>query len=191
MIRWPVTELAIEAARTYPAPQRVLDLCTGSGCIGLALAHSVESARVTLAEISEPALRVAKQNTANLRLKNRVTAFSVDVLQPAPKFLGQFDLIVSNPPYVTTKEMATLDVSVWAYEPHLALEGGEDGLDFYRAILQNFITALRPGGTICFEFGYGQETGVGELLETAGFTDMLFRKDLRGVTRAVAARKPE
>ena len=186
-----VTELAIEAARTYPAPQRVLDLCTGSGCIGLALAHSVESARVTLAEISEPALRVAKQNTANLRLKNRVTAFSVDVLQPAPKFLGQFDLIVSNPPYVTTKEMATLDVSVWAYEPHLALEGGEDGLDFYRAILQNFITALRPGGTICFEFGYGQETGVGELLETAGFTDMLFRKDLRGVTRAVAARKPE
>ena len=186
-----VTELAIEAARTYPAPQRVLDLCTGSGCIGLALAHSVESARVTLAEISEPALRVAKQNTANLRLKNRVTAFSVDVLQPAPKFLGQFDLIVSNPPYVTTKEMATLDVSVWAYEPHLALEGGEDGLDFYRAILQNFNAALRPGGTICFEFGYGQENGVGALLEAAGFTDMLFRKDLRGVTRAVAARKPE
>ena len=169
----------------------MLDLCTGSGCIGLALAHSVESARVTLAEISEPALRVAKQNTANLRLKNRVTAFSVDVLQPAPKFLGQFDLIVSNPPYVTTKEMATLDVSVWAYEPHLALEGGEDGLDFYRAIVKNFNAALRPGGTICFEFGYGQETGVGELLEAAGFTDVMFRKDLRGVTRAVSARKPE
>ena len=87
--------------------------------------------------------------------------------------------------------MATLDVSVWAYEPHLALEGGEDGLDFYRAILQNFSAALRPGGTICFEFGYGQETGVGELLEAAGFTDVMFRKDLRGVTRAAAARKPE
>ena len=87
--------------------------------------------------------------------------------------------------------MATLDVSVWAYEPHLALEGGEDGLDFYRAILQNFSAALRPGGTICFEFGYGQENGVGELLEAAGFTDVMFRKDLRGVTRAAAARKPE
>ena len=98
-----VTDLAIEAARACPAPQRVLDLCTGSGCIGLALAHSVESARVTLAEISEPALRVAKQNTANLRLKNRVTAFSVDVLQPAPKFLGQFDLIVSNPSAANTQ----------------------------------------------------------------------------------------
>ena len=86
-----VTDLAIEAARTYPAPQRVLDLCTGSGCIGLAIAHCVETARVTLADISEPALRVAKQNVANLRLKSRVTAFSVDVLQPAPRFLGQFD----------------------------------------------------------------------------------------------------
>ena len=87
--------------------------------------------------------------------------------------------------------MATLDVSVWAYEPHLALEGGEDGLDFYRAIVRNFNAALRPGGTICFEFGCGQENGVGALLEAAGMTNIMFRKDLRGVTRAVAARKPE
>ena len=186
-----VTDLAIEAARTYPAPQRVLDLCTGSGCIGLAIAHCVETARVTLADISEPALRVAKQNVANLRLKSRVTAFSVDVLQPAPRFLGQFDLIVSNPPYVTTQEMAKLDVSVWAYEPHLALEGGADGLDFYRAILRNFDAALRPGGTICFEFGFGQETALTELLQAAGYEDVTLRKDLRGVVRAVSAKKPE
>ena len=186
-----VTDLAIEAARTYPAPQRALDLCAGSGCIGLALAHSVETARVTLAEISEPALRVAKQNTAELRLKNRVTAFSVDVLQPAPKFLGQFDLIVSNPPYVTRREMAELPVSVWAYEPHLALEGGEDGLDFYRAILKNFDAALRPGGTICFEFGMNQEAALQALLEAAGYGEIVFRKDLRGVVRAVSAKKAE
>ena len=132
-----------------------------------------------------------EQNVANLRLKSRVTAFSVDVLQPAPKFLGQFDLIVSNPPYVTTKEMATLDVSVWAYEPHLALEGGADGLDFYRAILRNFDAALRPGGTICFEFGFGQETALTELLQAAGYEDVTLRKDLRGVVRAVSAKKPE
>lgn len=174
-----VTELAIEAARTYPAPQRVLDLCTGSGCIGLALAHSVESARVTLAEISEPALRVAKQNTANLRLKNRVTAFSVDVLQPAPKFLGQFDLIVSNPPYVTTKEMATLDVSVWAYEPHLALEGGEDGLDFYRAILQNFNAALRPAGRSALSLATGRRQALENCSRPQALRDVMFRKDLR------------
>ena len=186
-----VTDLAVEAARNYPAPQRVLDLCTGSGCIGLALAHYVDSARVTLGDISEPALRVAKQNLANLRLKSRVTAFSVDVLQPAPKFLGQFDLIVSNPPYVTTKEMAALDVSVWAYEPHLALEGGEDGLDFYRAIVKNFDAALRPGGMFCFEFGLGQETALEAILQAAGLEEITFRKDLRGVVRAVCAKKPE
>ena len=120
-----------------------------------------------------------------------VTAFSVDVLQPAPRFLGQFDLIVSNPPYVTTQEMAKLDVSVWAYEPHLALEGGADGLDFYRAILRNFDAALRPGGTICFEFGFGQETALTELLQAAGYEDVTLRKDLRGVVRAVSAKKPE
>lgn len=186
-----VTDLAIELARAYPAPQRVLDLCTGSGCIGLALAHSVDTARVTLADVSEAALRVARQNAAALRLKTRVTAFSVDALQSAPRFLGQFDLIVSNPPYVTTAEMAKLDRSVWGYEPHLALEGGEDGLDFYRAILKNFMPALRPGGSFCFEFGMGQEQAIGEMLQAAGLEQIVFRKDLRGVVRAVAARKAE
>ena len=102
-----------------------------------------------------------------------------------------FELIVSNPPYVTTQEMAKLDVSVWAYEPHLALEGGADGLDFYRAILKNFDAALRPGGTICFEFGFGQETALTELLQAAGYEDVTLRKDLRGVVRAVSAKKPE
>jgi len=186
-----VTDLAIEAARDYPAPQRVLDLCTGSGCIGLAVAYKVESARVTLADVSDKALRVARLNMTKLRLKHRVTAFSVDVLQPAAKFLGQFDVIVSTPPYITTKEMAELPVSVWAYEPHLALEGGADGLDFYRAIVKNFDAALRPGGTVCFEFGLSQEDAVGRLLEQAGFDEINFRKDLRGITRAVSARKPE
>ena len=111
-----VTDLAIEAARDYPAPQRVLDLCTGSGCIGLAVAYKVESARVTLADISDKALRVARQNMTRLHLKHRVTAFSVDVLQPAAKFLGQFDVIVSNPPYITTKEMTELPARmVWIF----------------------------------------------------------------------------
>ena len=184
-----VTDLAIEAARTYPAPQRVLDLCTGSGCIGLALAHCVETARVTLADISEPALRVAKQNVANLRLKSRVTAFSVDVLQPAPRFLGQFDLIVSNPPYVTAQEMTELEPSVRDHEPHLALDGGEDGLDFYRAIVENFTPSIRPGGWLCFEFGFRQHVQVGMILTDAGYRNLRFAKDSGGVIRAVRAQK--
>ena len=183
-----VTDLAIEAARTYPAPQRVLDLCTGSGCIGLAIAHCVETARVTLADISEPALRVAKQNVANLRLKSRVTAFSVDVLQPAPRFLGQFDLIVSNPPYVTTQEMAKLDVSVWAYEPHLALEGGADGLDFYRAIAAESREWLKQGGWLFFEIGYDQGAALRTLLADFGYTEIGIRQDLAGLDRVAFGR---
>ena len=186
-----VTELAIGKLREMEAPQRVLDLCTGSGCIGLAIAHQIETARVTLADLSQPALRIARKNIADLKMIGRVNALQADVREPAPKFWGQFDLIVSNPPYVTTQEMAKLDVSVWAYEPHLALEGGADGLDFYRAILKNFDAALRPGGTICFEFGFGQETALTELLQAAGYEDVTLRKDLRGVVRAVSAKKPE
>ena len=183
-----VTDLAIEAARTYPAPQRVLDLCTGSGCIGLALAHCVETARVTLADISEPALRVAKQNVANLRLKSRVTAFSVDVLQPAPRFLGQFDLIVSNPPYVTTQEMAKLDVSVWAYEPHLALDGKADGLYFYDKIIREAREYLYEDGYILFEIGQDQLDAVRGLLVENGYTDIKGIKDYAGLDRIVTAR---
>ena len=184
-----VTDLAISALRNMPAPQRVLDLCTGSGCIGLAIAHQISTARVTLADISPAALKVAKKNLTDLKLTGRVTTFEVDVRQPAPKFLGQFDLIVSNPPYVTRQEMQELEPSVRFYEPHLALDGGEDGLDFYRCILQNYTQALKPGGKICFEFGLSQHMSVGTLLAEAGYTGIHFAKDYRGVVRAVIAEK--
>ena len=184
-----VTDLAINALRSITPPQRVLDLCTGSGCIGLAIAHQVSSARVTLADISQEALRIAKKNLSDLKLTGRVTTFEVDVRQPAPKFLGQFDLIVSNPPYVTSSEMRELEPSVQYYEPHLALDGGEDGLDFYRFILQNYTQALKPGGKICFEFGISQHKAVGALLEEAGYTGVRFASDYRGVVRAVMAEK--
>ncbi|MCQ2421236.1 MAG: peptide chain release factor N(5)-glutamine methyltransferase, partial [Clostridia bacterium] len=184
-----VTDLAISALRNMPAPQRVLDLCTGSGCIGLAIAHQISTARVTLADISPAALKVAKKNLTDLKLTGRVTTFEVDVRQPAPKFLGQFDLIVSNPPYVTRQEMQELEPSVRFYEPHLALDGGEDGLDFYRDILENYTQSLKPGGKICFEFGMMQHMAVGTLLAEAGLTQIHFAKDYRGVIRAVIAEK--
>lgn len=185
-----VTELAVEALRRMDdVPLRVLDLCTGSGCIGLAIAHQVEKARVTLADLSQDALKVAKKNVSDLKLTGRVKTFEADVMQPAPKFLGQFDLIVSNPPYVTDAEILTLQPSVRYYEPRMALCGGEDGLDFYRAILKNYTPALKDGGVICFEFGLGQETAVGELLRAAGYSDLEFRKDYGGIVRAVRAVK--
>lgn len=186
-----VTELAIKKALFLAQNPRILDLCTGSGCIGLAIARRVKDARVTLGDISPAAIRVARKNITDLKLAGRVNCISVDALQPASKFLGTFDLLVSNPPYVTTSELQTLDRSVREFEPALALDGGADGLDFYRAILKNFTSALQPGGFICFEFGKGQENAVCALLEGAGYEITELKQDTAEITRAVVARKKE
>ncbi len=186
-----VTDLAIEALRRMMPPQRVLDLCTGSGCIGLAIAKQVPTARVTLTDVSEKALAVARQNMALQKNGIRVSAYRGDVTQPAPAFWGKFDLIVSNPPYVTAQEMRELDSSVRDYEPKLALYGGEDGLDFYRAIIRNFTPAIRPDGFLCLEFGWKQAEAVGGLLRQAGYRELRFARDGGGIVRAVIARRPE
>lgn len=186
-----VTELAIKKALFLEQNPRILDLCTGSGCIGLAIAKRVKDARVTLGDISPAAIRVAKKNVQEQKLSGRVNCITLDVMQPAAKFLGTFDLIVSNPPYVTRQEMQTLDASVRDYEPHLALDGGEDGLDFYRAILEHYTSALRPGGFICFEFGKGQENAVCALLEAHAYKILEQKKDTAEIVRAVVAQKKE
>ena len=183
-----VTELAVKKTMYLPQNPRVLDLCTGSGCIGLAVARRVQDAKVTLSDVSPAALRVAKKNVADLHLSGRVSCVAVDVTKPAAPFLGKFDLITANPPYVTTAEMEKLDPSVRDYEPHLALHGGEDGLDFYRAIAANFRSALRPGAYLALEFGMGQEAAVCQILENAGFEIVELREDNAGITRAVLAR---
>ena len=132
-----------------------------------------------------------KGNTMEQKLATRVKCLPIDVLKPAQEFLGTFDLIVSNPPYIPTETWKTLDPSVRDYEPRLALDGGADGLDFYRAILENFTPALQPGGWICFEFGIGQENDVCSLLLRHGYEITELRKDSAEITRAVLARKRE
>lgn len=186
-----VVDLAIEQRRRMPAGPRILDLCTGSGCIGLVLAKKMSDAKVTLADVSEKALKVAKKNAADLHLSGRTTCMTADVLKPADAFLGTFDMIVSNPPYITDEEMEKLEISVRDYEPHLALCGGNDGLKFYRAIVDNFTTALKPGGFLCFEFGLGQERAVCEILKENDYIILELRKDLGGIVRAVLAQKKE
>ena len=183
-----VTELVIEALRARPEP-RVLDLCCGSGCIGLAVAHQLPGAHVTLADISRPALAVAKRNIKRLKLQNRVTAIGLDARKKGPSFVGTLDALICNPPYVTSEEMLQLEPSVRDYEPALALDGGADGLLFYRAVVDNFTHLIPAGGFLCFEFGLGQHMAVSMLLQEAGYTDIVLRKDLRGVVRAVRGRK--
>ena len=183
-----VTELAIRNALFLEQAPRILDLCTGSGCIGLAIASRVKDARVTLADISKEALAVAKRNVTGTHMSGRVSCVQVDALGPAPAFLGKFDMIVSNPPYVTVAEMEELASSVRDYEPHLALVGGEDGLDFYRAITENYKHALKEGGYLCYEFGEDQGDSICQILEQNGFTIVERTKDYNDTERAVIAR---
>lgn len=183
-----VVGLAINQAIFLPSDPRVLDLCTGSGCIGLAIASRIKDARVTLADISKDALAVAKKNITRNKLTSRVSCVQADALSPAPAFLGKFDMIISNPPYITGPEMAELPVSVKNYEPNLALYGGRDGLDFYRSIAQHYRTALKPGGFLALEFGMGQGDDVCNILTEYGYTILERTKDFNDRERAVLAR---
>ena len=186
-------ELVEWAANTFKATRaggtgNVLDIGTGSGCIGLAVAARVKDAKVTLADLSQKALNVAKQNTALNHLTGRVRCLQADATKPAPAFLGKFDMIVSNPPYITGQEMKELPGSVADYEPHMALYGGEDGLDFYRAIAENYTPALKPGGYLALEFGMGQGDDVCRILTEHGYTILERSRDYNDRERAVLAR---
>ena len=183
-----LAELAMRKGIFEKADPRILDLCTGSGCIGLAVASRIPQAKVTLADISEQALVVAKKNVSRLSLTGRVSCIRVDALKPAPAYLGKYDMILSNPPYITTEEMKTLPASVQDYEPHLALCGGDDGLVFYRSIVENFTAALQPGGYLCFEFGEGQGDDICSILEEHGYSILDRVRDFNDTERAVLAR---
>lgn len=182
-----VTASAIKKALFLSQNPRILDLCTGSGCIGLAIAHRVKDARVTLADISKEALAVARKNIGLQKLSGRVSCVTADALASPAPFLGKFDMIVSNPPYITAAEMQELPTSVKDFEPHLALYGGEDGLDFYRSIAKHYREALKPGGYLCLEFGMGQGDDVCAILEENGFTVLERARDNQLIERAVLA----
>lgn len=182
-----VAEMAIQKALFLKQDPRVLDLCCGSGCIGLAIASRVKDARVTLGDLSPEALAIAKKNVHRHKLNAKVSCVRVDALREAPAFMGKFDMIVSNPPYVTGEEMKMLPVSVRDFEPSMALYGGDDGLDFYRAISRNSRSVLKPGGYLLFEFGMGQGDAVCRILEQDGYTILERKKDFNNRERAVMA----
>lgn len=182
-----VASLAINQGIFLPQTPRILDLCTGSGCIGLAIASRIQDARVTLADISKEALAVAKRNMLEHKLSGRVNCIQADALAPAPAVLGKFDMIVSNPPYITRAEMEELPASVADFEPHLALFGGEDGLDFYRSIAENYTQALKPGGYLALEYDPSQGDDICRILEAKGYTILERARDYNDRERAVLA----
>ena len=182
-----LAELAIHRALFLDQDPRILDLCCGSGCIGLAIASRLKDARVTLGDLSKEALSVARKNIQRNHLGGRVSCVQLDAMEEPPAFLGKFDMIVSNPPYVTAGEMEELPPSVRDFEPHMALYGGPDGLDFYRSITERYRSILKPGGFLCYEFGMGQGDAVCAILEENGFTVLERTRDYNDRERAVLA----
>ena len=182
-----LAEMAIHKGLFLDKDPRILDLCCGSGCIGLALASRLKDARVTLGDLSQEALAVARKNIQRNHMGGRVSCVKLNAMEAPPLFLGKFDMIVSNPPYVTAAEMEELPPSVKNYEPHMALYGGRDGLDFYRAITEGYCSVLKPGGFLCYEFGMGQGDAVCAILEQNGFTVLERTRDYNDRERAVLA----
>lgn len=180
-----LAERAILLARAAGEGARVLDLCAGSGCVGLAVAANVPGCRVVLADVSEAALRLCKQNVRRNELNARVTCVQADALEPPDAALWDFDVIACNPPYIPTGDIAELDVSVRDYEPRSALDGGADGLDFYRAIAAQWGAALRLGGALLFEVGIGQAGDVGAILAQNQFEQIQTFQDTQGIGRVV------
>jgi len=157
----------------------VLDLCCGSGCISVALAKV--GAKVSAVDINDKAIELTKENAL-------LWGVSVDVQKMnilSEKTDKVFDMIVSNPPYIRTSEIRKLDTSVKKYEPRNALDGGDDGLLFYREITKRFFENLADGGMLIYEIGFDQREQVMNLLEQAGFKNVTAEKDLNGNDRVV------
>ena len=186
------TEVLVDAVKDiltgYKMDARILDLCCGSGCITCAIAHELPATKLVAVDLSASALEVCRKNVTNHKFNSRVLCMQADATASPPLGLGSFDLIVSNPPYIASAEIKELDRSVRDYEPVWALDGGEDGLRFYKAIIKYWKSLLRPGGFLLFEVGENQAGDVADMLMSAGFSRSATRRDTQGIERVVIGR---
>ena len=189
LIPRPETEVLVDVAlELLPEGGRVLDLCCGSGAISLSLAQEAISAEVVATDVSAAALEVAKANGQRCGLAKRVEWHCGDLFAPLHG-TEPFDLVAANPPYVRRSDLAQLAPEVRDYEPHLALDGGEDGLAYYRRIAEEAADFIRPGGYLLLEVGDGQSAAVEALLAQAKrLTEVQIRPDLNQIPRVVVAR---
>ena len=189
LIPRPDTEILVEEvikiAKRINA-KKILDLCTGSGAIAVSLAKYIENSQITAVDISTKAINIAKLNAKNNNVENQITFVESDLFKQLPK--EKYDIIVSNPPYIKKEIIKSLDKEV-QNEPKIALDGGYDGLDFYRKIINNADEFLKFTGYVCLEIGYDQKDDVLELFESKGkYVDATCKKDLFDNDRVVIAR---
>lgn len=162
----------------------ILDIGTGSGAITVSLAKYLDNAKVTSVDISDIALEIGKKNAISNSVDDRITFIKSDLFTNIDKDI-KFDIIVSNPPYIKREVIETLDKQVKDYEPYNALEGGIDGLDFYRSITTQAKNYLNKGGILAYEVGHDQSEDVSKLMENDGYTNIYTRKDLQQIDRVV------
>lgn len=190
LIPRPETELLIESALEYVErldPLRIADVCTGSGCVAVAIARECVRAAVTASDISEAALDVARRNAARHGVASRVRCVQLDLLAGLPTPL---DLILANPPYVPTVAAPTLEPEVREFEPPAALFAGNDGLHIIRRLISDAPHALGRGGLLMFEFGVGQPDAVTAMLESASGLELVeLKNDLQDIPRIAIARR--
>jgi release factor glutamine methyltransferase len=191
LIPRPSTELIVEAAIEVVgdrgAPIDMADAFTGCGCVAVVLAKEFPSARIVATDISELALEVAARNVERHRVASRVRLTRTDVLEEEG---GPFDLIAANPPYVRAGDRPGLQPEVREHEPEVALYGGADGVDLVARVVSQAASRLRPGGHLIFEFGFGQDMAVEQLIANApGLTMIGLRRDLQGIARTAIARR--
>ena len=183
----PETEMLIDTAleilKTKPKA-RILDLGTGSGAIAISILAEAAHVQGVAVDVSKAALEVTKENAIAHDINTRLTILQGSWFAPVS---GQFDIILSNPPYITAAAMADLDMEVTGFDPDIALRGGDDGLAAYRDIIQSAADYLRPDGVLLFEIGYDQGKSVSEILAVAGFTYISVHKDLAGHDRMIKA----
>lgn len=185
LIPRPETELVVERALALAArASRLADVCTGSGILAVTLALEIPGSTVSASDISPAAIAVAQTNSAALGAK--IDFVVCDLMDALP---GPFDLIVANPPYIPSQEIPNLDRQVRDYEPHLALDGGPDGLDLYRRLIPQAFQRLAPGGYLVTEISYDQGASVPALF-SADWSNLNVTKDLAGNPRVVEARRP-
>jgi release factor glutamine methyltransferase len=182
-----LVEKVLELAACFAKP-RIVDVGAGSGAIAVALAHHLPNAAITAIDLSAPALTIARGNAELNGVADRIRFLEGDLLTPV---VGQqFEIVVSNPPYVPLSDRGSLAVEVRDYEPAAALFAGDDGLDVYRRLIPAAFDALVPGGFVDLEIGYGQSQAIKELLVESGFEQIEFLPDFKKIPRVASAQRP-